>query len=434
MMRLLLITGLLTGLLFLESQALTAQTPEPLSATVSPRSLSFDAFLAEVAQNNLEYAAQRYNVSIAQAQVAQARVFPNPVLGAGGSRDFSGQDMPSSLGLSLTQTFLTAGKHRAGIEVAEGNYRVAGSTVEDFFRNLRAAAANGFIDALTAQLIVQQKKLSAEALDRLVEANEERLRAGDLAEIDVIQSRVEALQFHSELLAAEANLQTAVIALSQFLGKESGSVTVRPEGRIEEILPKAFSLSELVEEALQKRPDVVSAWHAREAARSGIKLAKANRIPDVDIGLSGQRNFASNNKIAPSPQFDLLGLSVSIPLPIFNTKRAELEIARLTSEQAEKNWQAVRLKTEIEVRQAYTRYQSAAARVAKYKMGVLRDSTSVLEAKLYSYKRGHTSLLEVLNAQREENTIHLAYYDTLTDYAKALVTLEQASGIWDVKF
>lgn len=125
---------------------------------------------------------------------------------------------------------------------------------------------------------------------------------------------------------------------------------------------------------------------------------------------------------------------MSIPLPIFNTKRAELEIARLTSEQAEKNWQAVRLKTEIEIRQAYARYQVAAARVAHYKTGVLRNATSVLEAKLYSYQRGHTSLLEVLDAQREENTIYLAYYDTLTDYAKALVTLEQASGIWDVKF
>jgi cobalt-zinc-cadmium efflux system outer membrane protein len=434
MMRFLLMTGLLIGLLFLGPHASTAQTPEPAGTTTPPLSLSLDAFLVEVAQNNLEYAAQRYNVSIAQAQIAQARVFPNPVLGAGGSTDISGQNMPSNLSLSLTQTFLTGGKRRAGIEVAEGNYRVAGSTLEDFFRNLRAAAANSFIDALVAQLIVQQKKRSAEALDQLVEANEKRFRDGDLAEIDVTQSRVEAQQFHSELLAAEANLQTAVIALSQFLGKERVSVTVKPEGRLEEIPPKNFSLSELVEEALQKRPDVVSAWHAREAARSGVNLAKANQIPDVDIGLSVQRSFASNNRIAPSPNFDLLGISVSIPLPILNTKRAELDIARLTSEQAEKNWQAVRLKTEVEIRQAYARYQLAAARVAKYKTGVLQDAASVLEAKLYSYQRGHTSLLEVLNAQREENGVYLAYYDTLTDYAKALVTLEQASGIWDVKF
>jgi cobalt-zinc-cadmium efflux system outer membrane protein len=288
-----------------------------------------------VAQNNLEYAAQRYNVSIAQAQIVKAKVFPNPTLGSGYSGDISGQDMPSIINIGITQTFLTAGKHRAGIEVAEKNYLAAGATLEDFFRNLRAASANAFIDALAAELIVEQKRRSSEALDRLVEANEKRFRAGDLAEIDVTQSRVEALQFQSELLAAEANHLTAVIALSQFLGQWRSSTTVAPTGRLD-VPAKSFVLSELVEDALMRRADVVAAWHSREAARAAVKLAKANRIPDVDIGLTGQITGQSTNKISPSPQFYSLGLSLSIPLPIFNTLRAELNMARFTSEQAEK--------------------------------------------------------------------------------------------------
>jgi len=432
----LLMTGLLAGLLFLWPQALTAQTAEPLGTTAPPLSFSFDAFLAEVAQNNLEYAAQRYNVSIAQAQIAKAKVFPNPTLGSGYSRDVShtsGQELPDSLNVGITQTFLTGGKRRAGIEVAEKNYLAAGATLEDFFRNLRAASANAFIDALAAQLIVEQKRRSSEALDRLVEANEKRFRAGDLAEIDVTQSRVEALQFHSELLAAEANHLTAVIALSQFLGQWRSFATVAPAGRLD-VPAKTFVLSELVEDALKRRADVAAAWQSREAARASVQLAKANRIPDVDIGITGQRTGQSTNTISPSPQAYYIGLSLSIPLPIFNTLRAELNMARFTSEQTEKNWQAARLKAEVEIRQAYARYQLATERIAKYKEGVLRDAASVLEAKLYSYRRGQTSLLEVLNAQREENNVHLAYYDTLTEYAKTLVALEQAAGIWDVHF
>ena len=93
MMRSLLMTGLAI-LLSLEFPSL-AQTAEPPSPTVP---LAFDAFLAEVAQNNLEYAAQRYNVSIAQAQIVQAKVFPNPVLGASGSTDISGQICPPASG------------------------------------------------------------------------------------------------------------------------------------------------------------------------------------------------------------------------------------------------------------------------------------------------------------------------------------------------
>lgn len=418
--------------LWFRPEALLAQSyPEVLPPASIP--LSFEAFLAEVAQYNLEYAAQRYNVSIAQAQVARAMVFPNPTAGAGTFRDISGQQMPSSLSLSVSQTFLTAGKRPAGIEVAIKNYQVAGATLEDFFRNLRAAAANAYVDALAAQLILEQKQRSAASLDRLVETNEKRFQAGDLAEIDVLQSRVEALQFQSETLAAKSTLQTAVIALSQFLGTQRTSVTIAPQGRLD-VPAKPFVLVELVEEAVQKRADVVSAGQALEASRLGIKLAKANRIPNVDIGLGWQRNFASNNEISPSPQFDLLGLSVSVPIPVFNTLRAELDMAHFASEQAEKNWQSARLKAQVEVRQAYARYQLAVARMAKYKEGALRDSAAVLEAKLYSYQRGQSSLLEVLNAQRGENNIYLAYYDTLTEYAKALIALEQAAGIWDLSF
>lgn len=233
--------------------------------------------------------------------------------------------------------------------------------------------------------------------------------------------------------SAEANHLTAVIALSQFLGQWRSSTTVAPAGRLD-VPAKTFLLGELVEEALKRRADGVAAWQSREAARASVQLAKTNRIPDVDIGLAWQRTGESTNKISPSPQFYSLGLSLSILLPIFNTLRAELNMDRFTSEQAEKNWQVARLKAEVEIRQAYARYQLATERVAKYKEGALRDAASVLEAKLYSYHRGQTSLLEVLNAQREENNVHLAYYDTLTEYAKALVALEQAAGIWDVHF
>jgi len=426
---------------FLIGLSLALPGPQPLAAGADPsaaplassNTLSLEEFLAEVAQNNLEYASQRYNVSIAQAQIAKAKVFPNPVLGTGAWRDITGQNMPSTFNMGITQTFLTGGKRRAGIEVAERNYQVAGSNLEDFFRNLRGTAANAFVEALSARLIVEQKQRSVAFLDQLVKANEQRFQAGDVAEIDVIQSRVEALQFYSDLLAARSGLQTALIALSQFLGIQRSSVTVDPVGNLE-VPAKTFILSNLVEEALQRRADVVAAWQALEVSRSGVKLAKANRIPDVDIGIGWQRNSASTNEISPSPQYDLLGLSLSVPIPVFNTLRAELDMARLANAQAEKNWQAARLKAEVEVRQAHARYESAAARMAKYKEGVLRDAASVREAKLYSYQRGQASLLEVLNAQRDENNVYLAYCETLTEYAKARVALEQAVGIWDLSF
>ena len=49
--------------------------------------ITFAEFLNEVAEANLDYAAQRYNVSIAEAAVAAAKEFQNPTLQLNGGRD-----------------------------------------------------------------------------------------------------------------------------------------------------------------------------------------------------------------------------------------------------------------------------------------------------------------------------------------------------------
>src|SRR5947207_11829343 len=66
--------------------------------------ISFADFLNELVAANLDYAAQRYNVSIAQAAVAAAKEFQNPTLQLNGGRDVthSGRErMPDTAGASL---------------------------------------------------------------------------------------------------------------------------------------------------------------------------------------------------------------------------------------------------------------------------------------------------------------------------------------------
>jgi uncharacterized protein (DUF58 family) len=53
---------------------------------------------------------------------------------------------------------------------------------------------------------------------------------------------------------------------------------------------------------------------------------------------------------------------------------------------------------------------------------------------LQAHADGSASLLEVLEAQRANNDIYLAYHAALNEQAKALVALEQAAGIWDINF
>jgi len=413
-----------------------AAAPPPTEVMAGGQ-IRFSAFLAEVAASNLDYAAQRYNVPIAEAQVVAARVSPNPVLAVGTSgRDVtdSGENRePANNSFGLTQTVELGGKRGKRVAVARANLAQAAATLEDFFRTLRGTAADAFIDALVNRRIAEEKKRSAEALDKLVEANRKRLEVGDVGEIDVTQSRVDALQFRSEFLAALSDAQAAAVGLEQLLGRNRPSTTPVPVGDLE---APARTLDEelLVQRALASRPDVIAAHRAFDSARASFDLAKAMRVPDFDLGVTYQSNQRSHNDVAPAPSYSSIGLSLSLPLPLWNRYRGEVEAARQTALQAGVSLRAVEVRARADVRQAVARYRLANERVAQFVGGALADASAVYTAKLFSYEHGAATLLEVLNAQKTENDVRLAYLDALAERAKALVAAEQAAGTWDVDF
>jgi cobalt-zinc-cadmium efflux system outer membrane protein len=331
------------------------------------------------------------------------------------------------------------------VVVAQANLAQAAATLEDFLRTLRGNAATAFIDALTKRRIAEEKLRSAVALDQLAEANRKRLEVGDIGEIDVTQSRVDALQVHADQLAAESDAAIALIALDQLLGRRgspaptptgaSGEVgTVVPAGNLAGP-PRSFDAAALLATAVEKRPDVIAARRALDSARAGIEVARAMTVPDLSLDLTYQDNERSHNTIAPAPAFSSVGLSVSVPLPVFNRYRGELETARQTAAQAEVTLRGAELRATIDVRQALARYRLANARVAQFQGGgALEDAAAVFKAKLFSYEHGAATLLDVLNAEGAESAVRLAYLSALDERAKALVGLEQAAGIWDVDF
>jgi len=69
---------------------------------------------------------------------------------------------------------------------------------------------------------------------------------------------------------------------------------------------------------------------------------------------------------------------------------------------------------------------SAQKQVAQFKDGLLAEAQKVLAGKIYSYKRGETSLLEVLNAQRTYNDVQLNDNQSLFNYAAASAKLSSS--------
>jgi cobalt-zinc-cadmium efflux system outer membrane protein len=96
--------------------------------------------------------------------------------------------------------------------------------------------------------------------------------------------------------------------------------------------------------------------------------------------------------------------------------------------------QSTELKAEVDVRTNFDRYLLARQQLAKYQGNAIELARKVLEAKLTSYRLGYTTLLDVLQAEKDETDVRLNYITALTERANALVALEQSAGFWDIKF
>ena len=421
----------LTAFLFLAgSFQCLANDKHPVPDFGTSREITLAEFLRKVAAANLDYAAQRYSISIAKAQIAAAKVSPNPAAVFSYTGDVSGEKQASIYSSGFIQTIEMGGKRGSRVAVAQKNYLTAAATVEDFFRTLRGTAASAFIDAVADRMIVEQKRSSYEVLDKLATTNQKRFEAGDLDEVDADQARVDALQARDDLHSSESDAATAAVALVQLMGTKGAAVPT-PAGHLQ-FRVRSFDLQTVLSGAMQRRPDVVAARHSVESTQAAIRLARANRYPDLTVGLSLAHNTRTTNQINPAPDFDVANVSVSVPLPIFNSFRGEYEAAVQTALQAQTTLKSVTLKAEVDVRTNFERYELAGARLAQYEGAALQLAQKVLQARLISYQKGAATLLDVLIAQKADNDFHLAYIGALTERAKALVALEQAAAMWDL--
>jgi cobalt-zinc-cadmium efflux system outer membrane protein len=278
------------------------------------------------------------------------------------------------------------------------------------------------------------KQRTLDNLTKLVEKNQDRHRAGDIGELPVTQARVEAQRFRGDLLVAQSEVRNAELGLGGFTGSAQ---IITPRGDLKALAPRPFDAAALIEGAKAHRPDVLSARAAVDAARAKQDLAVSNRQIDLTVGLGYSHSSVASGAyatVAPTPATDAISATLSVPIPLARRLyRGELDAAIAAQGQAEAQLRAAELEVEVEVRQALVRYQATVDRLKLYTGGILTDADKVLESMSYNYVRGGATLLEVLEAQRTVDDVYLAYYQALTDHAHALVAVELAAGIWDLR-
>jgi cobalt-zinc-cadmium efflux system outer membrane protein len=392
---------------------------------------SFDEYLQKVSSGNLEYAANKFNVSMAAAKIEASKVFPDPYLSfnwlENRERDQrTGHAYSTEIGTKVE----LGGKRRTRIDLAQNEQELSAALLDDFFRNLRAESALAFLNCLKQRQLYNVFWDSYQTIKKLSEADSVRFRLGSIMEIDAIQSKVEAGVIYNDLILAATEWKNSIVGLTALTGKQNIDTLIIPSSQLGDSC-RLFSMDYLIEQALNNRSDLQAALKSLNVSQSNLTLAKRDRVPDLDLSLNYSNAILSD---ATAPPVKGITGGISIPLKFSAFNKGEIRMSQDQIGQSEKLYEQVNLQIRSEVSQAWNLYYVYCRQVDNFESGLLKSASDVMKGKIYSYRRGENSLLEVLNAQRTYNDIQTAYYEALYNRAAALVNLEKSAGIWDIRF
>ncbi|GAB6394306.1 MAG: TolC family protein [Bacteroidales bacterium] len=397
--------------------------------TIEP--LPYPMFIQKVAEGNRAYAAEKLNVAVADAELTAAKVFNDPSLAVEyADNDDRHLQMGRSLSVELSKTF-SVGKRSANIRLAQSQKALDAALLEDYFRSLCAEATLAYLEALKQDALYQVKEDACRNIRRLAEGDSVKFALGKITEVDAMQSRLEAEIAYNELLQAKTELYNVYAGLNLWTGGFSHTTLFRPVGTLQ-AEPREFDAALLLQTALENRADLQAALKNVDVARKALKVAKRERNMDFDVALGYNYNTEVRNEIAPAPTFNGVTLGISVPLKFSGFNRGTVRAAEARQRQAEINYEQAELEVQNSVMQSLRQYLSLQEQVRRYDNGLLQDAKAVIDGKIYSYDRGETSLLEVLDAQRTHNELRTAYIETLFNCFAALVALERNAGIWDI--
>ncbi len=405
-----------------------------VDTTFAKQPITYAQYMAWVGKNNYAYAAEKFNLNIAQANIIAASVFPDPQLGFGHFDNNQRRlDMGNGFVSEINWTLELGGKRKARIDLAKSEYELVKLLLQDYFRNLRADATLMYLRAIQNRRLFEVLLNSYQTMRRLAQGDSIRFCLGAITEIDAKQSHLEAGKMLNDVYQAEAEWKVSLADLLTVMGRKQSDTLPSAIGNLDGF-ERDFKLTDLIVAAQNNRADLQAALQNKNVSQNVLQLAKANRVMDLGLSVSNVHASYTRNIIAPTPSFHQLTVGVALPLKFSNNRPGELKAAYYATQQAEARFKQIELQIQNEVTQAYFSYVALQKQVQQFDNGLLSQAKAVLDGKIYSYQRGETSLLEVLNAQRTYNDLQLAYNQILYNFAASLVELERAAGIWDINF
>jgi cobalt-zinc-cadmium efflux system outer membrane protein len=400
------------------------------SAHGQQQSFTWQQIRDKFAAANPTLLADKLNIDESKAQEITAFLRPNPTfaLSADGTQIAPHKDVWRPLvgtyeTPSISYLHERQHKRELRLESAKKGTLIAESSHADLERNMLFNLRGAFVATLQAKAVFQLAKDNLAYYDHVLDISRDRFNAGDIAQIDLDRLELQRVQYESDLQAAEESLENAKILLLTLLNDRTPIEQVDVTGTYDfndQLMPR----DEFRKIALDTRPDLRAAVEAVDKAQTDHKLAVANGSTDPTWSAWYTHNSSNNNPFG----INTLGISVSIPLRVFDRNQGEKLRTQLDITRNERLRDAAEAQVFSDVDSSYATLESNLTLLQPYKAKYLQQSVRVRDTITFSYQHGGASLLDFLNAQAEYRSVQLNYVNLVGLYLTAAAQLNMAVG------
>jgi outer membrane protein, heavy metal efflux system len=389
-------------------------------AVAAPPPLRLVDLLREARDKNPDLKAAQAQLRAAQESVSPAGALGDPVLMVqlwNAPVDFS--TIPVMV--QVTQPLPLGGKRAARSDAARADAVVAEADLAAKQREIETQVATAYSELFVAEKTESVDDELETILKMLLRSAQVRVSGGKGEQLELLRAQASLVELRSHRETAIDHRKSAWAQLAALVDRnpaEPAGATSPPE------VVSVPDVATLQRHALKDRPEVVAARARVDGAQAEARLARAARVPDLDVFLAGMHVFKE-----PAGPSDFLFAGLQINLPIFggskNGPRISAADVRVIS--AQESERALRNRVVAEVAMTHAHLLAEQHQIDLHH-ALIPIARQVVESAQASYAAGRTEFAMVLDSAREMRMHEVELASHLALYEQRLAELQRAVG------
>ena len=381
-------------------------------------------------ENNIDYQASKMNIDIAANKVKVSNRLQNPEIQTRFNMGGIASGEPQTTGLSEK---IEIAKRDARKKLAQANLDLEKQNLNYTEFDLKMDVREAYVNLVAAKEILIVLEQRRRLLNDLLAIAKKRVAAGEVEEIDVIQTEIALNQLVIQVNTQKANVKSAMYDFNKaininnknnikydaqddnFSDKDDFIALLSPKP-----LDKLPSFASIMQNSLKNRYDIKIAKQEIDVAKKNLVYVTRQRIPDLEI--QGGYGFITRGMSdSGSAVNGAYAGAIIINIPLFYAYKPEIQNAQMQINQAELKYMSVQNKAVNDLNGAYEKFVTAQINLNYYNDNLLKNSNELIKVAKKNYANGKSTLTTLIVMEQSYRSIVAGYTYALADYYKCWI-------------